>query len=117
MYRVIKIGDREVPMLGVASVDIYYKQIFREDLLRIVSADSDHDNTDRIDAIQRMGFVMAMRAELKDREKMMALNELDYLDWLDGFSRGDLIAASAEILALYMGEKATESTEKNGVAG
>lgn len=117
MYRVIKIGDKEIPMLGVATVDIYYKQIFREDLLRILSDEESHDNSDRIYAIQKVGFVMAKRAELADREKMMALNENDYIDWLDGFSRGDIIAAAPEILALYMGEKATESVEKNGVAG
>ena len=117
MYRAIKIGDKEIPMLGVATVDIYYKQIFREDLLRILSDEESHDNSDRIHAIQRVGFVMAKRAELADREKMMALNENDYIDWLDGFSQGDIIAAVPEILSLYMGEKVTESVEKNGVAG
>lgn len=117
MYRVVKIGDKEVPMLAMASVDIYYKQIFGEDILKIMTDEEKFDTADRVNAIQRMGFVMAKSAELRDRRQMMRLNTDSYLDWLDQFPRGDLITAFEAIQALYLGQALTESTEKKQDAG
>ena len=37
MFKVVKIGDKEVPMMAMASTDIYYKRVFGEDPLKIVT--------------------------------------------------------------------------------
>ena len=110
MYRVIKIGDKEVPMLGMASVDVYYKRIFHENPLSIMASDS--DNGKKTEIAFGMGFVMAKLAEVKDRKKMLQLTEADYLEWLEQFDYGDYVAAAAEIIGVYYGQKFSTETEK-----
>lgn len=110
MYRVIKIGDVEVPMLGVASVDVYYKRIFREDPLSIMTSEADNGKKTAI--AFGMGFVMAKLAETKDRKQMLQLTEADYLEWLEQFDYGDYVAAAAEIIGVYYGQKISTVNEK-----
>lgn len=112
MYRVVKIGDKEVPMLGVASVDIYYKRIFREDPLSIMTSKKTDDG-EKTRVAFGVGFVMAKLAELKDRKAVMALTFEDYLEWLEQFSYGDYVGAAADIISIYYGQKAPTSKEKN----
>ena len=109
MYKVVRIGDKEVPMLAMASADVYYKRVFHEDPLRVVT-DSE-GNGDRTALLFQMGFILAKAAE-KDRKGMMALTENDYLDWLEQFEYGDYVAALADVAAVYYGQKATTSQEK-----
>lgn len=112
MYGVVKIGTKEVPMLAMASADVYYKRIFGADPLKTQIKD-DFDAADAVDLIQRMGFVMAKFAEVKTHKDMLKLNEDSYLEWLDGFDRADLIDAIGDIRKVYDGEKATASAPKN----
>lgn len=111
MFQVVKIGDKEVPMLAMASVDILYKQIFKKDAIKI-QANPEVDSGDIIDLMLEMGFVMAKNAEFKDRKKMLKLNEDAYLDWLDGFERNELLEALEDIRATYEGQKISTSKEK-----
>ena len=81
MYNVIKVGDKEVPMMSMASVDLYFKTIFHEDPMKIQSK-PDFDTGDLLDFISKMGFVMAKFAELKSRKEMLKLNE-DAKKWTE----------------------------------
>ena len=96
MYGVVKIGDKEVPMLAMASVDVYYKRIFGEDPLKMQIKEG-FDSADAVELFQRRGFVMAKFAKLKVRKEMLKLTEDNYLDWLDGFERSALIDAVGDI--------------------
>ena len=109
MYRIVKIGDVDVPMLAMASVDIYYKNIFHEDPIK---AQLSADEGALVSCMMRMGYVMAKFAELHDRKEMNKLNEDTYLDWLDGFYRADYLEALADIRAAYEEQKAPTGTEK-----
>lgn len=110
MYNVIKIGDRDVPMLSMASVDIYYRNIFHEDAIKLQT--KQQDEGDAINFIMRMGFVMAKFAELKDRKEMQKLNEDAFLDWMDSFSREDFYNSLLDIQKTYEGETVTQSDAK-----
>ena len=111
MYNIVKIGDKEVPMLSMASTDIYYRNIFHEDAIKL-QASSTFDEGDLINFICRMAFVMAKFAECKDRKEMNKLNEDMYLEWLDGFSREDFMAALVDVRLTYEGQATTQSDEK-----
>lgn len=111
MYNVVKIGDKDVPMLAMASVDLYYKQIFHEDAIKLQSA-KDFDEGDLINFVEKMGFVMAKFAELKNRKEMSKLNEEAFLDWLDQFERVDYMNALADIRMTYEGQSVTGSDAK-----
>ena len=111
MYQNVKIGNREVPMMAMASVDVYYRQIFKQDPIKL-QAGKDLDAGDLINFIERMGFVMAKFAELKDRKEMLKLTEDNFLDWLDQFSRVDYMNALGDIRMTYEGQSITVSDAK-----
>jgi hypothetical protein len=111
MYNVIKIGEADVPMLAMASVDLYYRNIFHEDAIKL-QASNELDEGDLINFVMRMGFVMAKFAELKDRKEMNKLNEDCFLDWLDQFDRTDYLNALANIRLTYEGQAVTTSDAK-----
>lgn len=112
MFQVVKIGDKNVEMLAVASVDGYYKSIFGVDPLKLQSSLEEEDYAGAIEFLQRMGFVMAKFAELKDRKEMLKLNEGTFWEWMDTFARIDYMDALADIKKVYDGEKITTSKEK-----
>lgn len=114
MYNKVKIGEKEVPMLSMASVDLYYRNIFGEDPVALQTKGIDEG--DMINFVLRMGFVMAKFAELKDRKEMLKLNEGDFLDWLDQFERGDMFAALPDFQKTYEGQMLTaaEAKKNNG---
>ena len=111
MYQEVKIGDKTVPMMAMASVDGFYEQIFHEDPIQLQASDN-IDTGKLIKLIQRMGFVMAKFAELKDRKEMRKLNEDSYFEWLDGFERSEYMEALPNIRAVYEGQSITHSEAK-----
>lgn len=110
MYNIIKIGAVDVPMLSMASVDVYYKNIFHEDPLKVQTEATGPDEA--IAFYYRMGFVMAKFAELKDRKEMAKLNEDSYIEWLDRFDRLELMSALEGIQATYDGQSVTYADAK-----
>lgn len=114
MFDTVKIGDKDVPMLAMASADVYYKHCFGADPLAVQTQD-DPPMSDVITLFQQMGFIMAKFAELKSRKEMLKLNEEAFIDWIEQFDRADLIKALPDIRAVYDGEKVTASEEKKQV--
>lgn len=110
MFNIIKIGEKNVPMLSMASVDIYYRNIFHEDPLKIQT--EEQSPSEAVAFYQRMGFVMAKFAELKSRDGMRELREDDYLEWLDGFGRLELMNALGDIQKTYDGQTITNAEAK-----
>lgn len=114
MYKVVKIGDAELPMLSMASVDIYYRQIFHKDAQKI-QTDPDFGGIEALNFFFELGFIMNKRAEGKTRQEMAQLTQEDYIDWLDKLDRAGLYDAAAEIFAVYNGQNETTSdSKKNG---
>lgn len=110
MYNLIKIGEKTVPMLSMASVDVYYKNIFHEDPLKIQT--EAQGANEAITFYYRMGFVMAKFAEIRDRKEMAKLNEDSYIEWLDQFDRLELMTALEGIQATYDGQSVTYTDAK-----
>ena len=113
MYGEIKIGNTTVPMLAMASTDIYYKRIFHEDPLKIqMEAYKNEDMAAQVDMTMKLGFVMAKFYQLKTASKMRELNEDDYVDWLDQFGREELVDALGDIRSIYEGQQIGTSEAK-----
>lgn len=114
MFNIVKIGTTEVPMLAMASVDIFYRNVFHRDPLTEQTSISEPG--DAISFYERMGFIMAQYAEKKDRKAMKELTEDDFLDWLDHFDRLDLMNALGDIQKTYDGQNVTHAdAKKNNV--
>lgn len=110
MYNLVKIGDKEVPMLSTASVDYYYRTVFREDPIKIQTSEADEGAM--IDLMIKMGFIMAKFAESTHRKDMLALNEDSFFEWLDNFDRPDLFSALDAIQATYEAQAESGSKAK-----
>lgn len=111
MFNNVKIGERMVPMMAMASCDVYYRNIFHEDAIKLQTK-KDLDEGDLVNFIMKMGFVMAKFAELKDRKEMNKLNEDNYLDWLDQFDRAEYLSALGDVRLTYEGQAVTVSDAK-----
>jgi len=110
MFNNVRIGEKTVPMLSMASVDVFYKNIFGEDPLKVQTEAKSADEA--VGFYTRMGFVMAKYAEVKDRKEMSKLNEDSYIEWLEQFDRVDLMSALDAVQATYDGQSVTYSDAK-----
>ena len=111
MYNNIQIGAKTVPMMSVASVDVYYREIFHDDPIKI-QANAEQDAGAMVDFVMKMGFVMAKFVELKDRKAILKLTLMDYIEWLDEFDRVELLNALEDIQKTYEGQAVTTSEAK-----
>ena len=112
MFNTVKIGAEDVPMLSMASVDLYYRQIFHEDPIALQAGDKPMSEGEAISFYCRMGFVMAKFADLKKRGEMLKLNEDAFFDWMDSFERPDLLSSLGDIRDTYEGQALTASNAK-----
>lgn len=112
MYNIVKIGDKDVPMLSMASVDSYYFHVFHEDALKAQL--KAQDEADSLNFVMRMAFIMAKFAEMKSRKGMLELNEDAFYEWLDQFERVDLLNALPDAQKTYEGQLVSrEDAKKN----
>lgn len=111
MFNVVKIGEKEVPMLAMASSAVYYKRVFGRDAI-VVQADAKSQG-ELIAFYGEMGYIMAMMAEANgDRAKLNALNFDGYVEWLEQFNAVDYNTAISSIATLYEGNKRGTSERK-----
>lgn len=111
MYHIVKIGDKEVPMLAMSSVNLYYKRVFGVDPIVLLGSTEELPTGDAVNLYMGMGFIMAKMAE-GNRDQMKRLNEDMYLDWLDGFDNAEMMAAIPDISAVYNGQNTSLSEKK-----
>lgn len=111
MYKVIKIGAKDVPMLANGATPYRYKQIFRADYFKQVTEDNSPATS--IDVFTKMGFVMAMQAEKKDMRKV---SEDMFFEWLEQFESMDISNACGEIAVLIAGNEGTNADPKKQAA-
>ena len=112
MYKEVTIGDKTIPMLSMASVDLYYKNVFGEDPIKLQTQEMDPG--DMVNFTIRMGFIMAEFAKRKERKEMMKLNEEAFYDWMDEFPREELydMEKLMEIQGVYEGNLVSTSESK-----
>ena len=110
MFANVKIGEREIPMKAMASVDYLYWQVFHEDPIQLQTRDN-FGAGEQINFTMKMGFIMAMLAA-GDRKSVSSMNEESYLDWLDQFERIDYLNAVGDIRLVYEGQFASGADAK-----
>ncbi len=114
MFKVVKIGDKDVPMQANAATGIRYKQVFKKDFLQQMDKINDTDAAISSDMLMELAYIMAMSAAKRD---MNQLNYEMYVEWLEGFEFMDFFAddTSSEIVALWQGnrEQSVEPKKKD----
>lgn len=110
MYKVIKIGAREVALDSSAALPIRYTKIFHENFFKAVDAlTKAGESIEYFDTVQKLTYVMAMQA---DKADFNALNESTFEEWLDGFSMMEMMDAVDDIVEVYTDSAKTASDPK-----
>ena len=99
--KVIKIGDRDVPMKSSGATLVIYRSVYGEDFLSMTQS----KEVDPLIPL-KIGFVMAKQAEGEKPDKLKnELNESDYFDWIDEFSTQELLDAAPAIMNVFYDQK------------
>lgn len=109
MYGVIKVGERDIPMLATAATPIRYRQVFHKNLLPYFMGKATDE--DAAEMVGELAYIMAAAA---DGSNQMKLSEEGYIKWLEGFDPLAFVDTRVvgEIIALYQGNSITHETVK-----
>ena len=114
MLKEIMIGANNVKFLSNGATPLFYKQIFKSDLLKQLNGDGLEIASDKI---PELGFVMAKQAEEHTIADMMKLSYESYIEWLSQFEPLDVVLKSAEIANVYLSDSIPSEEPKKKVKG
>lgn len=110
MYKIIKIGEKEVALDSSAALPIRYTKIFHENFFKSVDAlTKAGESVEYFDTVQKLTYVMAMQA---DKADFNALNVETFEAWLDGFSIMEMMDAVDSIVEVYTDSAKTAADPK-----
>ena len=111
MFKVIKVGEKEVPMLANAATPIRYRQVFGKNLLQYFMGKTSQE--DMAAMTGELAYILARAGEGADMNK---LNIDDYIEWLEDFEAAAWIDPDVvnEIMGIYYGNMdGLSSAKKN----
>ena len=98
MYKTLTIGGTELELTANAATPFRFRQVFKKDLLQILGNEQ-RAETEGIEAVTELAFIMAKQAEKADMGK---LNEDEFMKWLEDYGAMDFVNAAEDILNVYM---------------
>ena len=111
MFKTIKVGEKEVPMLANAATPIRFRQVFGKNLLQYFMGQASNDELAAVTG--ELAYILARAGEGAD---MNRLNIDDYIEWLEGFEAAAWIDPEVvqQVLGLYYGNMdGLSSAKKN----
>lgn len=112
MYREVTIGVNTIPFLSNGVTPLFYKQIFKSDLLKQLNTSGNFELAG--DKIPELAFIMAKQAEKADMSK---LNYNSYVTWLEQFEPLDLVMHGKEIAEVYISSSIPTEEPKKKAGG
>lgn len=113
MTKEIKVGARTIPFTANGATPLFYKQFFKNDLLKLISVKG-NDITIGTENVPELAFIMAKQA---DGANFMQLTMDHYIEFLSRFEPMDITLAGDEIMRLYLGDLATDVQPKKKTKG
>ena len=115
MNKTLEIGGRELVLQSNAGTALFYKRIFRKDLIQAITKIDEEDNLEMVDRITELCFIMAKQGEGSGIDKMLALTEKDFFEWLcsfeaNAFTDADIIV---KVIGIWQNSNDTTSELKN----
>lgn len=111
MYKEIKVGEKQVPMLANAATPIRYKQVFGKNLLKYFMGNESQEEMAAMAG--ELAYILARAGEGADMNK---LSIEDYISWLEDFEAMAFVDVDvvSKIVGLYQGNMESEATAKKG---
>ncbi len=114
MRKSVTLGSKSVELECNAAVPHFCKRTFGFNPIKIFSEMENMDDADKVEVLEKIGFIMAMAAT-KKLEEMHVLTEMDFERWLLGFEWDDI--ASEEFVSAvgdcWVSNNKQESQPKN----
>ena len=116
MKRDIKIRDKTISILSNGVTPLFYKQLFKKDLLQTLKSNGDWDIVG--DHVPELAFIMAMQAkEGVTSADMMKLTLENYIEWLSEFEALDLTMHGSEIVTTFISDAVPSAKPKKKANG
>lgn len=109
MFRELKIGAVNVPMLANAATPYRLKQVFNVDITKAFFNAKKDGGVEMTNIIPQLAYVMNCQATNEDMKK---LNEDTFFKWCEQFGAFDLTSAGEDIVNLYLENQNGESVSK-----
>ncbi len=109
MFGTVQIGEKAVPFKASGATPLFFKNIFKDDLLNSFTKLSDEDVGTSADLLCKLAYVMNAQAEKKN---MSELNFESFAEWIDQYDPNDIPEKGAEIIEIYAGNLQTGSSAK-----
>lgn len=116
MNRTLKVGNRELTLESNAGTALFYKRIFRKDIIKIISGMSEDDSiVDMSDLSMELCFVMSKQGEGIGISSMLSLTYDDYVEWVCSFSSDAFMNANVitQVMETWQSNNETTSEVKN----
>ena len=106
MFKTVTIDGKEMEFAANAATPFRYKQVFHKDLLAIF-ADEQNAQTQGVEAVTELAYIMAKQAEKADMSK---LNYDEFIQWLEDYSPMAFVETAEEILSVYTDSAVSTAT-------
>lgn len=116
MNRTLKVGNRELTLESNAGTALFYKRIFRKDIIKIISGMSEDDSiVDMSDLSMELCFVMSKQGEGIGISSMLSLTYDDYVEWVCSFSSDAFMNTNVitQVMEIWQSNNETTSEVKN----
>lgn len=116
MYKEIQIGEKTIAFLSNGVTPLFYKQLFKKDLLQTLKGNGEWDIVG--DHIPELAFIMAMQArEGITTAELMKLSYENYIEWLSQFEALDLTMHGGDITNVYISDSIPSAEPKKKAKG
>ena len=113
MFKEIQIGEKAVPMMCPAAINIYCNRIFGVDPIQRMNGEM--NEAEGIDLWMKLGYLMSEFAKCSEAgsfEGMNRLNEDTYLAWMCGIGHAEYMDVLGEITDMYYKSNKANSAAK-----
>jgi hypothetical protein len=115
MNRTLKVGNRELTLESNAGTTLFYKRVFRKDILKILINMDEDDSLETADRLMELCFIMSKQGEGTGISEMLSLTEIDFFEWACSFDTNAFTDADVmkEIVSIWQANNETTSEVKN----
>ena len=113
----VKIDGKDVALKATGATAVFYQEIFKSDLLKIMTDAGIDPSAVQLDTISKLAFILAKQGEGASFDEFQSMSERDYIVWADQWSFSGINEAAADIVAALTGSnKATAELKKTETA-
>ena len=98
MYSIVKVGNKEIPVVANAATAFIFKQTFKEDLLTFLTAE--HSDGETTEMMLKVFYVIAKQAEITSMSELLK-SEMNYEKFIEFISDFDMLETGDIALQVF----------------